>query len=72
LIRFLFDHLTSAAGGYALGLLTAAWLHAAWKLWFRPHDIRVWGGWSTRPRYMAAFGGILALGWATFFVKSLL
>lgn len=55
-----------------LGLLTAAWLHAAWKLWFRPHDIRVWGGWSTRPRYMAAFGGILALGWATFFVKSLL
>jgi len=55
-----------------LGLLTAAWLHAAWKLWYRPNQVRVWGGWTTRPRYMVTFGAILSICWAVFMLKSAL
>ena len=36
-----FDQFTSAAAGYALGILTAIWAHALWK-WWHPHTIRYW------------------------------
>ena len=71
MLRFILEQMTSAAAGYVLGLLSAAWLHGMWKLWYRPQQIRVWGNWVTRPNYMMVFGVALTIGWAIFFFISL-
>jgi len=67
--RFILDQLASAAGGYALGLLTAIWLHALWK-WRHPETIRYWGTWYTNPQTLTVVGIALLVGWAMFLLKS--
>lgn len=59
---FLFSHLRSAAAGFFLGLLTAAWLHATWQRW-HPATIRFWGTWYTDPRLLLVTGVGLAIAW---------
>jgi hypothetical protein len=65
-----FDQFTSAAAGYALGILTAIWAHALWK-WWHPHTIRYWGAWYTNPRILFSGGLALTAAWIAFLLKSL-
>lgn len=68
-LEFILEQLTSAAGGFFLGLLTAGWLHATWKRW-HPQTIRFWGSWYTNPRLLLLCGLALAVLWTGMFLSS--
>ena len=61
--------LGSAVCGFALGALTGAWIHAAWKQW-HPQSIRFWGTWYTDPRFLLAGGLGLIAAWLGMFITS--
>jgi hypothetical protein len=61
----------SAVGGFVLGALTGAWIHAAWKQW-HPQTIRFWGTWYTDPRLLLVSGlGLIAAWLGMFFTSNL-
>ena len=61
----------SVFGGFVLGALTGAWIHAAWKRW-HPQTIRFWGSWYTDPRWLLIGGlGLAAAFLAMFFTSNL-
>jgi len=61
--------LVSAIVGFALGALTGAWIHVAWKRW-HPQSIRFWGSWYTDPRMLLVGGLGLIAAWLGMFITS--
>ncbi|MBI3837252.1 MAG: hypothetical protein HY288_04865 [Planctomycetia bacterium] len=68
-IETIFVQFGSAVGGFVLGTLTGAWIHAAWKRW-RPQTIRFWGTWYTDPRLLLVGGLGLIGAWISLFFAS--
>jgi hypothetical protein len=65
-VDFILSYLDDAATLCILGVLTAAWMRAAWRRW-HPHTIRFWGTWSTDPRFLVGGGMLLAAAWIGYF-----